>query len=227
MDTFQKEFWLRRRALWEGYSLQSGIRGSVSQGDLTDARYFDFISGVQVGTVEEAMFHGQQMFEEACVGPEECDTDKRLIFRDPVFSENASLPGAWEHRVGDAIYRGLREGFEGFTFLSVPEPLNASASHAAIVAAVTQLLRVFVDEGYALDAAVSDVDSGTGTFTVVLKGPATLWALQGVAAKRGTLYPAHDVLAIAALLRGSGRRMMECKVAWTDTTVTEKWTLDC
>lgn len=226
MDTFQKDFWLLRRSQWEGYSLQSRLTGPMSQGDLTDPHYFDFISAVQVGTVEEAMRHGQQTFEEAC-GPEQCDNDKRFIVRDPVFRENSSLPGAWEHRVGDAIYSGLREGFQGVPFRGVPEPLDSSAPHSTIVTAVTQLLDVFVNGGYALSAEVRDVDSGTGTFTVSLNGPATLWALQGMAARQGTLYPAHDALAIAALLRASGRRRVECKLAWTDTTVTEKWTILC
>lgn len=97
------------------------------------------------------------------------------------------------------------------------------------MAGVQQLLDIFVARGYALNAAVGEVQpspSGRGgTFTVRLEGPANLWSLQMLAARRSPLAPAHSAMASGALLRAGGVSA-RCRVTWSDTAVIDRWTVD-
>ena len=96
-----------------------------------------------------------------------------------------------------------------------------------------QVLDVFMAQGYALKATLTPGSSDTGgsgssggslSFTVRLEGPANLWGLQGLAARRSSIYNQHDALAVGAFLRASGRGST-CRLAWNDTAVTQQWTL--
>ncbi len=54
-----------------------------------------------------------------------------------------------------------------------------------------------------------------------------LWLLlylQALAARRSLVYNQPDAAAVAAFLRASGRSST-CRLSWSDTTVTQKWTL--
>lgn len=57
-----------------------------------------------------------------------------------------------------------------------------------------------------------------------LEGPANLWSLQALAARRSQLYSDHAAAAVAAYLRASGRSAA-CRIAWNDTAVTQQWSL--
>ena len=59
---------------------------------------------------------------------------------------------------------------------------------------------------------------------VRLEGPANLWSLQALAARRSQLYSDHAAAAVAAYLRASGRSAA-CRIAWNDTAVTQQWSL--
>ena len=146
-----------------------------------------------------------------------------------------SPAAALERRTGELLYAGLREGFRGTTFAGVPAPLHPGAPTAAVLAGVEALLRVFVDQGFAIAASVRDVrpasaaDLGGGSgaaggvaFTVRLEGPANLWALRARGARRRGVCNAYDALAVGAFLGASGR-------AWRyslevgETAVEERW----
>lgn len=49
-------------------------------------------------------------------------------------------------------------------------------------------------------------------------------ALQALAARRSSVYQQHDAAAVAAFLRASGRSS-SCRLAWSDTAVTQEWSL--
>jgi hypothetical protein len=88
---------------------------------------------------------------------------------------------------------------------------------------VASLLHLFEGQGYALKASLAP-GSSANAFAVRLEGPANLWSLQALAARRSRLYSDHAAAAIAAYLRASGTSSA-CKLAWNDTTVTQHWTL--
>lgn len=238
MDAFQRVFWLQRQSEWEPYTLQyAPVR--ITQGDLADPQYFDFIAGVQASAVATAMRAGQQTFKEYC--GEECPPGGggpgagegipegyRLTTRDPALQDNAALPARYEARLGDALYRRIAvDGFRGTVF-GGPAPLGPGASPAELIAGVRALLRVFVDNGFCINAEASDPVGGPDgagfTFTIRLDGPATLWALQSMAARRAELYPVYTGLASAGFLRACGRQA-SCSFAWTESTVTERITV--
>jgi hypothetical protein len=226
MQEFQRSFWLLRQSDWEPYTIQySPIK--ITQGDLSNPNYFDFIAAEQMTTISTFMRNGIQTFREYC--GEECpegnDGEYKLVTRDPSLQDNELLPGRFELDLGNMIYSGLREGFRGVTF-NPPEPLNPRCSTEDLITGVRSLLNVFKDQGFCINAEVVDVKLGTEpgslSFKVTLTGPANLWALQSVNSKRGTLFPVYDAFTIAAFLRASGRSAT-CSFSWTNTTVTEEW----
>ena len=111
-------------------------------------------------------------------------------------------------------------------------PTAAGAPPEALLAGVQQVLDIFMSQGYALKATLtpgssssSSSEAGSLSFTVRLEGPANLWGLQGLAARRSSIYNQHDALAVGAFLRASGRGST-CRLSWNDTAVTQQWTLD-
>ncbi|EFN55426.1 hypothetical protein CHLNCDRAFT_134590 [Chlorella variabilis] len=224
MDEFQKRcvFWKLRQSEWEPYLLlHSPLR--ILQGQLTDPLYCDFIISCQAFTASAAMREGRQVFEEY----DEESEAKRLVSRDPALSDNALLPERYFERHGELIYRGLVEGFRGEQF-GGPPPCAPGASSQELLAGVQRLLDIFVAKGFALKATLTPHTSsgggGGGGFTVRLDGPANLWSLQALAARRSSVYQQHDAAAVAAFLRASGRSS-SCRLAWSDTAVTQEWSL--
>jgi hypothetical protein len=240
MQDFQKDFWLLRGAEWEPYTLQySPLK--ITQGDLSDPQYFDFIAAMQFSSVTIAMKNGLQTFKEYCgdecppsasapTAPSEtegqgAEDEFRLITRDPSLQDNALLPSKFEAELGAAIYTGLRHGFRGTQFSGAPAPCSPQCSAAEVLKGVQQLLAVFVQQGFCINAdiiASSSLADNSLKFSVKVDGPANLWALQSVTSRRGNLWPVYDALAVAAFLRESGRSAT-CSFSWTSTGVLEDW----
>jgi hypothetical protein len=65
MDEFQKEQFLFRQSEWDGYRSQI----KVTQGELTDPAYFDFISFCQYASIAQGMRNGRLLFEGATQSP--------------------------------------------------------------------------------------------------------------------------------------------------------------
>lgn len=108
-----------------------------------------------------------------------------------------------------------------------PEPCGRGASLAAVTAALQRILDIMSDKGFAIKAAVKDVEAeaggASGAFTVSLTGAANQWALQALAARRLPLLNAYDAMVVSAYLRASGwsgRHEVEvtpggCETRWT------------
>ncbi len=43
---------------------------------------------------------------------QDCEGQRQLVTRNPLLQDNAALPAALQERIGDAVYRGLRTGFQ-------------------------------------------------------------------------------------------------------------------
>ncbi|KAI3428408.1 hypothetical protein D9Q98_007235 [Chlorella vulgaris] len=221
MDEFQKRFWKLRQAEWEPYLLlHSPLR--IQQGQLSDPLYLDFITYSQAAAASNLMKQGKQVFEEY----EEESEGKRVVTRDPSLADNAQLPGRFYERHGELVYRGLVEGFRGEQY-GGPLPCAPGASTEQLMAGVQQVLDIFAAKGFSLKTTLlpKPASGGSGDgFTVVQQGPANLWSLQALAARRSLVYQQPDAAAVAAFLRASGRSST-CRLTWTDTAVTQEWNL--
>ena len=233
MQDFQKDFWLLRHSEWEPYTIQySPLR--ITQGDLADPNYFDFIAAMQAQTVVTSMRHGLQTFREYC--GEECPPSLSLastgsgsstvdssstdinagytmVTRDPQWQDNSYLAPRFDRILGDAIYNGLVNGFRGAQF-NGPRAVVTSDTQV-LVNGVKEVLQCFIDNGYCINADVR-VRHGTGSgngsssansntiMTIKVDGPATLWCFQSVAFRRGDVWPVYEALAVSSFLRKSG-----------------------
>lgn len=179
-----------------------------------------------------------------------CDqTLTRVIRRPAKYDDDAQLPENFFAVAGDCIYGGLVNGFRGEVF-GGPPPAPRGASLDDLLVGVTRILDIFKDRGYCLDYELSkggadlDLDdafttrssggSGSrsssssgdpvkpGAFTVKITGPATLWGLGALASQRALIANTHDVMAVAAYLRASGRSSTR-QLELTDAGYVERW----
>ena len=123
MNQFQRDFFLIRSAEYEYYVKALGP-GLVTQGDLADPYYFDFISFAQYLTINRilssnppSVFEEQQAIDKGDDQPNEFVT--RVIRRDPSLT-NDVLVSEHSRRVGKAILTRLDEIF-GETDSSLPK----------------------------------------------------------------------------------------------------------
>ena len=198
IDAFQIAFWKRRAAEQEGYmALIAPLR--VQQGDLEDPLYFDYVAFAQCLVIGQLMLKGEQVFQETV----DAEGTVRTVRRDAALRDNALLPEAYAQRVGDAVFAGLRDGFEDEAFGGPPACAGAN-DFACALEGVQALLRVFVARGFAFSGEVLDADAERRSFRVRLGGAANLWALQALAARNSSPSCEFVGFTLAAFLRASG-----------------------
>jgi hypothetical protein len=201
MDQFQRDFFLLRQAEYQNYVEQLGP-GIVQQGILTDPYYFDFISFAQYATISreinnmpETIFEEQQPQESADGEQQKFVT--RVIRRDPTISNN-ELASRHSRLVGKAVIDRLNEIF-GNTTSDIPPIPTSLLDQQAILSSLTQLMKLFLLNGFAFDGnvAVVNQDSSGTEFCITLRNPANLWS--GKALKQRGANPCNCFLLIAAL----------------------------
>ncbi|KAJ1628895.1 hypothetical protein T492DRAFT_1014703 [Pavlovales sp. CCMP2436] len=197
MDGFQRSFFLRRQDEWQPYlAVLADEVGSVpTQGDLTAAAYFDFISFAQYVTLADEMRKGQLDYVEL-VGAEAEATVRR---RPPdVPRENALLPAEYRKRVGDAVLGWAAERYD-----VVP-----ARSLVGIVSGSRALLEVFRIRGFvaATEVQLKENRDGTASLTCTITAPATLWSQQVFSQPfpRATLTNDFEAMVVASYLRDCG-----------------------
>eukprot|EP00271_Cylindrocystis_brebissonii_P006415 TRINITY_DN19207_c0_g1_i1.p1 TRINITY_DN19207_c0_g1~~TRINITY_DN19207_c0_g1_i1.p1 ORF type:complete len:358 (+),score=30.69 TRINITY_DN19207_c0_g1_i1:262-1335(+) len=221
MDRFQGNFWKLRQREVEPY-VQQYSPLKMRTGDLTDPLYFDFISFAQYATIANSMRVGEQVFEER-LG---VDGGVRVVRRDEQLRDNASLPKAFKTRVGDRVYEGLREGFQGKDF-GAPSACPVSAPPECLVAGVSHILRILTAGGYALTASVTTLpppSADSSSFKVKVEGPASLWGARALASRRFAALTDFDAMAIGGFLRASHCEATY-KSRYTDTAFEHVWTI--
>jgi hypothetical protein len=137
-----------------------------------------------------------------------------------------ALPTRACRATGSLMMQGLWKGFQGAQF-GGPAPAPAAASIQQLAAGVDQLLQAMVRAGYAISAAVTDIQPSSGggsggSFTVTVTGPCNLWALAALRARNSKVVNAYDVMATAAWLKASGRRAQH-EVELGESGLTERW----
>lgn len=148
MDQFQKDFFLLRQNEWEKYLEENDCK----QGELSDPKYFDFISAAQFATITQKMGEAKLVFEER-TGAEGTVS---LVSRDAGLKDNEALPAALFRAAGDKMYAGLMANFTGENFYTQPPPpLALDASDDEVIGGLEQLYKKMVELGYALDVTVT------------------------------------------------------------------------
>jgi len=227
MDKFQKDQFLLRQDQWEIYITENDVK----QGDLSDPKYFDFISAIQFASITQSMREGKLIFEEL-TGAE---GTKTVVQRGPgIPQDNALLPPTLFATAGQTMYSALLANFTGPEFLNPPPAPCDGKDTASVVKGVRDLYVTLDDLGYALSIDigegtpmegseyqkqqarltrwVSNVSPssppptvGTGTrLTVSMKAPCTLWGRQWLSLQ-GYIPNDHDVMITMEYLRRCGR----------------------
>ncbi|KAI2489818.1 tRNA (guanine-N7-)-methyltransferase [Fragilaria crotonensis] len=202
MDQFQRDFFFIRQAEYLPYIEQLGP-GVVQQGMLTDPYYFDFISFAQYSTISREVNNSpalvfQEQQPSADSGPDEPQTFvSTVVRRDPSIT-NDMLSARHDQLVGKAIIDRLTETFQG-TASAIPTIPDTGFDANATLLALTQLVKLFLVNGFAIDGSV-DVTSNdtTGTeFCITLTNPDNLWS--GQALKQRNASPTNCFILKAAV----------------------------
>ncbi len=220
MNQFQRDFFLIRTAEYEPY-IQSLGPGYVKQGDLTDPSYFDFISLAQFLTINRVLSEPAMVFEEIQPVPTTSSStlikteatnvsDKDTILQrfEPVIVRrtigNDQLIPTFREKIGATVLQYLDD-----TYQNTPIAITVSRSSAAnrpsidaIQASLTQIVKLFLINGFAWDGRVEIIPSTTFdiwnsaavvdgtvdvTFCITLDSPASLWGNESLHRQRATL----------------------------------------
>ena len=185
MEQFQRDFFLLRQAEYETYKNSVDF---VQQGDLADPYYFDFISFAQYASINREMSGNPPMVfqEQQLVGEEQFQSV--LVRRDPSLT-NEMLPSEHDRRVGRRILEALDEKFGG-TPVALPKLSQADRpSPETLLTALTQLVKLFLINGFAWDgdARIESRQGGQVQFCLSLSAPATLWGGKALEFQKATL----------------------------------------
>lgn len=192
MDQFQRDFFLIRQAEYQTYVNLLGA-GFVQQGDLTDPYYFDFINFAQYKAINREItmdpafvFEEKQPVEVPEGEPQKFES--KVIRRDPSLT-NEMLPIEHSTRVGKRILERFDTNFGG-TKSGLPEFEGRRPSTLELQAALDQLVKLFLVNGFAWDgktSLVSESSNGKVQFCLSLTSPATIWGGQSLQSERCSL----------------------------------------
>lgn len=200
MDQFQRDFFLIRQAEYEPYVNALGP-GMVEQGMLVDPYYFDFISFAQYATISReikqdppSVFEEQQPVEVGESEPQKFVAT--VIKRDPSL-RNDMLAAEHDRLVGSLILDRLEEVF-GETDSAIPKIKSGSRPGVDdVAAALSQIVKLFLVNGFAWDGNVSiskpptsPFDASGAQLCVEFTSPATMWSGKALQLRRS--YPVND-----------------------------------
>lgn len=162
----------------------------MTQGDLADPNYFDFISFAQYATISREIVNPPVVFEEQQpveVGDGEAQQFVKVVVRrDPSLTNNI-LSQKHSELVGNSILDKLNEKF-GDTASSIPMIKPGSRPDAAkVLEAIKQVTNLFLVSGFALEGSAtilkegqSEKDAAGTQFGISFTSPATLWSGQAL-----------------------------------------------
>mmetsp|Transcript_12351 Transcript_12351/g.27044 ORF Transcript_12351/g.27044 Transcript_12351/m.27044 type:complete len:362 (-) Transcript_12351:233-1318(-) len=239
MDQFQRDFFLIRQAEYQPYVDALGGVGSVSQGDLTDPNYFDFISFAQYAAISRdvnaeplpIVFTEQQpapVTEDDEIGSPQGRFVDVVVRRPPELLDNKLLPVEHRKRVGDQILKRLEEIFRD-TPAKLPEMISRSSTLPRLppnelLPAVNQLVKLFLINGFALDGSVEMtlLPRGSGNsngiqLSITLVSPSILWS--GKALQSRKTNPTNDFMlkTVESMVTKLGYNVLSSSVKYTKT----------
>jgi hypothetical protein len=209
----------------------AGAATRPTQGDLTDAAYFDYIAWAQWGAVDlalvDAVAGGARAaasgFDEACDPETEagCPPDagaRHVVRSSPPPASLAAARAEFAAGAGARVLAGLRSGFQGAPVDGVP-PVDPAAP-ADARPALAALARALVAGGYALSADVSE--PAPATLALRCEGPAVLW---GARARAAAGAPPDDLAAVVGSALLAGVAAGAPVVTATETATVATWRL--
>ncbi|CEM07055.1 unnamed protein product [Vitrella brassicaformis CCMP3155] len=206
MNDFQKDFFLYRQNEWERYRERLKPM-PITQGDLADANYFDFISFAQYLTLYTEMCSGQQLFVEKTGATGE----EQLVRRPAFLADNSLLPSEHSRRVGDRLLDFLIDRFNtdesGKTCCIIRAAARPSPSF--VVSNVQQIANLMTILGYAEKGEAKltgERDDGKFSFEMMLVLPATLWGQQVLSIRGAGLPNDYEAKIAMAYTRRCGYR---------------------
>mmetsp|Transcript_27698 Transcript_27698/g.56646 ORF Transcript_27698/g.56646 Transcript_27698/m.56646 type:complete len:367 (+) Transcript_27698:48-1148(+) len=225
MDHFQRDFFLIRQAEYQPYADSLGP-GTMTQGDLADPNYFDFISFAQYATISREIVNPPAVFEEQ--QPVEVEDGepqqfvKVVVRRDPFLTNNV-LSQKHSELVGNSILDKLNEKF-GDTASSIPKIEPGSRPDAAkVLEAIKQVTNLFLVSGFALEGSAailkegqSEKDAAGTQFCISLTSPATLWSGQALKSKKPSVANDFMLKTIRALLSRAGYTVVDSSVNYVN-----------
>lgn len=166
MDQFQRQFFLLRQDEWNLYREAASKQGlPLTQGQLTEPNYFDFISFAQYKTINACLRDPKVVFEEV-LGADA--SNKTVVYRSGDINDS-SLADEHSKRVGNVILDYVLE--------------RDKVDTNDVATAATQLLGWLIVFGFALEATAS-YDIRDQLLTCSLVAPANLWGLKNLKNER-------------------------------------------
>jgi hypothetical protein len=205
MDQFQRLFFERRQTEWEHYLRDNA--NSVKQGQLTDPRYFDFISFAQLLTITDVFSDPRTAYVEAF----NAQGGTRVVRRDgSVMPTSADILAKFSDKLGGRLLEKILEtDRRDMPAFGAGQVLDMEQ----IVAGVNRIAVYFYLRGYCLTEP--SVREEGGVISVVMVGPAVLWSTQALA-QLHAVPNEYDVMATVAFLKAAGW----CVVDGVATTAT-------
>eukprot|EP00470_Lotharella_oceanica_P011336 CAMPEP_0170183088 /NCGR_PEP_ID=MMETSP0040_2-20121228/29585_1 /TAXON_ID=641309 /ORGANISM="Lotharella oceanica, Strain CCMP622" /LENGTH=301 /DNA_ID=CAMNT_0010428709 /DNA_START=158 /DNA_END=1064 /DNA_ORIENTATION=+ len=228
MDDFQTQFYKKRVQYQTEYSAAFYDKGSpnqragtVSIGDLSDPQYFDFISFVQYGVINDQINKDRRVFEETVgVFGDEGNFTTQLVVRDLQYNDRTTVIKEHAKRVGDSVLDYLMSQNSGIKISNRPDFDDVEKS-------LRNLQETLVSQGFAASAKVEtgikpakpdpakgmseqpfDV-RGDRSISVTLERPVNLWSQQALRTAGYSLLNNFEVKAVRSFLR---RCNIECRV---------------
>lgn len=235
MDQFQRDFFLIRSAEYQTYTAGLGP-GAVTQGDLTDPNYFDFISFAQYATISRDISdRPPQIFEEQIPEvDEETDTQRfvpRVVRRPDRLRDDKLLPIEHDRLVGAAVLDGL-EGTFGETSSRLPTfEEGGRPSVIVLEGLMRQLVNLFLINGFAYDGGVTVVNSGKGIggagtgWEIKFVAPATLWSGRALRVRRAVVGNDFMLKVVKILMTRAGYGVKNAVVKYSKTEEITTFTL--
>ena len=221
MNQFQRDFFLIRTAEYEPYIQALGPGYITQQGDLTDPSYFDFIALAQYITINRVLTNPDTIFEELqpirTVSEETATTTTTKMNNlsevqrfEPIIVRriipNDQLVPMFQTKLGTTLLQYLEETYRNTPIaITTMDSIHSNTSSDnvtrpsidAIQASLTQIVKLFLINGFAWDGRVTVVSSsssssanparGDVTFSLVLDAPASLWGNESLHRQRATL----------------------------------------
>lgn len=219
MNQFQRDFFLIRSAEYETYIKE--LR--VQQGELTDPNYFDFISFAQYLTIVRSITNPSGVFEEqqplddddATKNPDAEQRFQSVLVRRTIPDDQ--LVVEFERRVGNRILQWMDETY---TQPDVQLSRDYRPSTDALLGTLTQLVKLFLINGYAWDGSVRLSKAGPGPdavgsiFVINMVSPANVWGHQSLHRQRAAVKTDYVQKVARALLLRLGYQIGSVSVSF-------------
>lgn len=212
MDEFQKEFFDIRIHSWEKYLRDNP---GIKQGQLSNAKYFDFISYVQMNTTLKFIREPLSVFSEKYADADG-DFQTRVIRRDEsLLPTSGALLEAFQMDVGHRIVNTLE--------LSIPTIEKVRTDYEILLAVLSTVYTRMERDGFCLRTKFGVMEE-TNECQVEMVAPATLWGARALRKRRG-IPTDYDVWIAKAMLPEFilGATVVDTLI--NDTSIIRKWRL--